>query len=72
MTRGQLRVYLGAAPGDPAADERCSFGAIHEEDNVRRRLLAIALDGLRAHGTEPLPGTTPSAANYEKRWRAAR
>jgi AcrR family transcriptional regulator len=51
---------------------RASSETTDEEDNVRRRLLAIALDGLRAHGNEPLPGTPPSAANYEKRWRTGR
>ena len=51
---------------------RTSTESTDEEDNVRRRLLAIALDGLRAPGTEPLPGTTPSAVKYEKRWRTAR
>ncbi len=40
-----------------------------EDDNIRRRLLAIALDGLRAPQPERLPGTPPSAAHYEGRWR---
>lgn len=35
---------------------------------VRRRVLAIALDGLRS-GTEPLPGPAPDPAHYEGRWR---
>jgi AcrR family transcriptional regulator len=38
------------------------------EDNVRRRLLAIALDGLRARDAEPLPGIPPRAKDYEARW----
>jgi hypothetical protein len=40
-----------------------------EERNVRSRLLAIALDGLRAapHG-QPLPGRPPSRARYVNRW----
>jgi AcrR family transcriptional regulator len=39
---------------------------------VRDRLLAIALDGLRARDdAEPLPGAPPTAAQYEARWRAA-
>lgn len=42
-----------------------------EEDNVQRRLLAIALDGLRSGQADPLPGTPPSAAHYEGRWRYA-
>lgn len=40
-----------------------------DDDNVRRRLLAIALDGLRARKT-PLPGTPPTAEHYEARWKA--
>jgi hypothetical protein len=40
-----------------------------DADNVQRRLLAIALDGLRAPQPEPLPGTPPSADHYEGRWR---
>jgi len=40
-----------------------------EDDNVQRRLLAIALDGLRAPPPETLPGTPPSAHHYEGRWR---
>jgi len=39
------------------------------DEGVRRRLLAIALDGLRAGAAEPLPGPAPSAADYEGRWR---
>ena len=45
-----------------------------EERNVRTRLLAIALDGLRAGdpgtpGTRPaLPGRPPSRAGYVRRW----
>lgn len=47
-------------PGDPS----------DEDTNVRQRLLAIALDGLRP-GHRPLPGTPPSDADYTARWRAA-
>jgi AcrR family transcriptional regulator len=39
-----------------------------EEGNARGRLLAIALDGLRAPGTAPLPGRPPSRAAYVGRW----
>ena len=39
-----------------------------EERRVRARLVAIALDGLRAPGPERLPGAAPSRAHYEKRW----
>jgi AcrR family transcriptional regulator len=40
-----------------------------EDDNVQRRLLAIALDGLRAPQPQTLPGTPPTAEHYEGRWR---
>jgi AcrR family transcriptional regulator len=40
-------------------------------ENVRHRLLAIALDGLRFQPADPLPGTPPSAEHYEKRWQRA-
>jgi AcrR family transcriptional regulator len=39
-----------------------------EERNVRSRLLAIALDGLRAPAATPLPGRAPSHARYTDRW----
>jgi AcrR family transcriptional regulator len=39
-----------------------------EERNVRDRLLAIALDGLRPGGASPLPGRPPSQASYTGRW----
>jgi AcrR family transcriptional regulator len=39
-----------------------------EERNVRSRLLAIALDGLRARPGEPLPGRPPSRRHYVNRW----
>jgi AcrR family transcriptional regulator len=39
-----------------------------EERNVRARLLAIALDGLRADPGNPLPGRPPSRAQYVNRW----
>ena len=39
-----------------------------EERNVRSRLLAIALDGLRAPAATPLPGRAPSPARYTDRW----
>ena len=46
-----------------------------EEHNVRSRLVAIALDGLRAHTVdrpgETLPGTPPSPARYANRWSPA-
>ena len=39
-----------------------------EERNVRARLLAIALDGLRADPGNTLPGRPPSRAQYVNRW----
>jgi AcrR family transcriptional regulator len=39
-----------------------------ESENVRQRLLAIALDGLRSAGARPLPGTPPDRRYYEDRW----
>ena len=39
-----------------------------EERIVRDRLLAIALDGLRAGAATPLPGRPPSQASYVGRW----
>jgi AcrR family transcriptional regulator len=39
-----------------------------EERNARDRLLAIALDGLRAGGATPLPGRPPSRGRYVGRW----
>jgi AcrR family transcriptional regulator len=42
-----------------------------EEGNVRSRLVAIALDGLRARPAEGLPGRPPSRAQYVNRWSRA-
>jgi AcrR family transcriptional regulator len=41
--------------------------AASPEHGIRLRLLAIALDGLRA-AASPLPGAAPTAAHYEARW----
>lgn len=38
------------------------------DSTVRQRLPAIALDGLRAAGGDPLPGPAPSQEQYERRW----
>jgi AcrR family transcriptional regulator len=43
-----------------------------EERDVRARLLAIALDGLRAGAGPALPGHPPSRAGYVRRWSGAR
>jgi AcrR family transcriptional regulator len=42
-----------------------------EESNARSRLVAIALDGLRARPAEALPGRPPSRASYVNRWSQA-
>lgn len=39
-----------------------------EEENVRARLVAIALDGLRAPACGDLPGRPPSRERYVNRW----
>ena len=39
-----------------------------EERNVRSRLVAIALDGLRSGPAQALPGRPPSPARYVQRW----
>ena len=39
-----------------------------EERNVRSRLVAIALDGLRAEPDQALPGRPPSRSRYVNRW----
>ncbi|MGW2306645.1 TetR/AcrR family transcriptional regulator [Actinomadura luteofluorescens] len=38
------------------------------EEEVRSRLLAIALDGLKAHNTDPLPGEPPDPQHYQALW----
>lgn len=50
---------------------RCGTPQSAEDDNIRQRLVAIALAGLRARGDDPLPGPPPSAQHYEGRWRYA-
>jgi len=50
-------------PPDPVTPE--------EERNVRSRLLAIALDGLRARPGQTLPGRPPSRTTYVNRWSPA-
>jgi AcrR family transcriptional regulator len=47
-------------PPDPAGPA--------QERNTRDRLVAIALDGLRAGRGDPLPGRPPSRAHYVRRW----
>jgi AcrR family transcriptional regulator len=39
-----------------------------EDEVVRQRLTAIAIDGLRAPATGRLPGKPPSTSHYERRW----
>lgn len=45
-----------APPGDP------------DHEHTQRRLLALALDGLRARDASPLPGPPPSLRSYQARW----
>jgi AcrR family transcriptional regulator len=42
------------------------------DEIVRRRLTAIAIDGLRPGRTARLPGPAPSARHYEQRWQQGR
>jgi AcrR family transcriptional regulator len=42
-----------------------------EERNARSRLMAIALDGLRAPSGDALPGRLPSRDRYVSRWSAS-
>jgi AcrR family transcriptional regulator len=44
-------------------------GAPATDHTIHQRLLAIALDGLYAKRTHPLPGPPPTIAHYVKRWR---
>ncbi len=53
----------------PASGGSGGSGGGGGDDNIVERLLAIALDGLRAPGASPLPGTPPASQAYEKRWR---
>ena len=39
-----------------------------DEEAVRERLLAIALDGMRSRNPDPLPGSPPSRERYAQRW----
>jgi AcrR family transcriptional regulator len=39
-----------------------------DEESAYRRLLALALDGLRTSGTEPLPGAALTWESYARRW----
>jgi AcrR family transcriptional regulator len=43
-------------------------GATDADHTVHQRLLAIAIDGLYATDSQPLPGRPPTAAQYEQRW----
>ncbi len=43
----------------------------NEQDNIRERLLAISIEGLRASDGPSLPGYPPLAEDYERRWYAS-
>ncbi|GAA2127115.1 SbtR family transcriptional regulator [Actinomadura napierensis] len=53
-----IRQFSRPAPGPSAPGE----------EEMRSRLLAIALDGLKAHNTEPLPGEPPDPRHYRALW----
>lgn len=55
-----LMEQFSRRPPDPVAPD--------EERNVRSRLLAIALDGLRARPGQVMPGRPPSRTSYVNRW----
>jgi AcrR family transcriptional regulator len=59
-----IEQFSRRAPG-PAGDQEADQ---EEERGVRARLLAIALQGLRALAATPLPGRAPSLARYVGRW----
>lgn len=40
-----------------------------DDEHAQRRLLALALDGLRAANTDPLPGEPPTVSSHVARWR---
>jgi hypothetical protein len=42
-----------------------------EDEVIRQRLTAIAIDGLRARAPSKLPGKSPSTGHYERRWQRA-
>ncbi|MFB4282449.1 TetR/AcrR family transcriptional regulator [Nonomuraea sp. MTCD27] len=56
-----MEQFSRPAPGPPG----------EEHEHVKQRLLAIALDGLRAPGATELPGEPPSPEWYEGRWGSA-
>ncbi|MGP3961525.1 TetR/AcrR family transcriptional regulator [Nonomuraea sp. 3N208] len=53
-----IEQFSRPAPGPPS----------EQHQHVKQRLLAIALDGLRAPGRTELPGDPPSLEWYEGRW----
>ncbi len=44
------------------------FSRRRPDDGAHQRLLALILDGLRAPGREPLPGSPPTWASQARRW----
>ncbi|TMR93380.1 TetR/AcrR family transcriptional regulator [Nonomuraea basaltis] len=53
-----MEQFSRPAPGPPS----------ERHEHVKQRLLAIALDGLRAPGVTELPGDPPTLEWYEGRW----
>ena len=46
-------------------------GPMDQNDSVRQRLLAVAIDGLDASShRDTLPGPAPSTRRYEGRWKS--
>jgi AcrR family transcriptional regulator len=66
-----IEQFSRRAPTAPAAPATPAVPAESAEDrNVRSRLVAIALDGLRTGPAQALPGRPPSLARYVDRWSA--
>jgi hypothetical protein len=42
---------------------------VHAAQEARRRIVAVAVDGLRAGAPQPLPGSPPSLTLFTERWR---
>lgn len=64
-----IELFARGGPTHSRAEDDAQVpGGDAEDSRVRQRLLAIALDGLRAGAAEPLPGPPPRAGHYEQRW----
>jgi hypothetical protein len=63
-----IEMFGRAGPDWPGAEPGPGAESGPGDGNVRDRLLAIALAGLRSAGEGPLPGRPPDARQYERRW----